>query len=71
MKFCLPLFSLTFSLILSISACAQQAPGRPDCSADEHRQFDFWVGNWVVTDKEGNVMGYNRIDLILNDCARA
>jgi hypothetical protein len=30
---------------------AQQAP--PGCTAPEYRQFDFWVGEWSVTDSSG------------------
>lgn len=70
MKFFLLFLSLvSSSSIFNSLAYAQQAPARPDCKSEPHRQFDFWVGNWVVTDKENNVVGYNRIDLILNNCA--
>lgn len=69
MKFFLLFFSLMISVVLHHQALAQQAPARPDCKSASHRQFDFWVGNWVVTDKDDNVVGYNRIDLILNSCA--
>lgn len=69
MKFFLLIFSLAFILTLSTNAFAQQVNKRPDCSSQYHRQFDFWAGDWVVTDKHGNIMGYNKIDLILNQCA--
>ena len=32
---------------------AQSKPAPPDCSAAEHRAFDFWVGEWTVTDSAG------------------
>lgn len=51
---------------MSLSACAQNTP--PDCQSVPHRQFDFWVGDWVVSDKDGNLQGYNTIELLLNDC---
>ena len=39
---------------------AQQRPA--PCTAPEHRQFDFWLGDWTVTDSAGKVtMGTNRI----------
>lgn len=47
---------------------AQQQPQRPDCSAAEHRQFDFWVGTWDVTAPNGNKAGENHISLILKNC---
>ena len=39
---------------------AWQAP--PGCTAPEHRQFDFWVGEWEVTDSGGTtVIGANSV----------
>lgn len=38
------------------------------CAADEHRQFDFWVGEWSVTQADGSVAGENSIQPILNGC---
>lgn len=46
----------------------QPAQQRPDCSAPEHRQFDFWVGEWAVTAPNGSKAGENRISLILKNC---
>ena len=40
---------------------AQQAPPAA-CTSDVHRQFDFWVGDWEVTDSAGRtVYGTNRV----------
>ncbi len=33
----------------------------PPCSAPEFRAFDFWVGDWRVTDADGNYVGDNTI----------
>lgn len=60
------LFNVLFLVFISMSAGAQQSV--PDCTSKAHRQFDFWVGNWVVKDKDGNLQGYNNIQLLLNDC---
>ena len=38
------------------------------CASPEHRQFDFWVGDWTVT-QAGKVAGSNRIERILDGCA--
>jgi hypothetical protein len=38
------------------------------CQAPEHRQFDFWVGEWSVT-QAGKAAGNNRIERILDGCA--
>ena len=52
---------------------ASQAPAAPTappaaCVAPEHRQFDFWIGDWDVRDAEGTIAGTNRIERILGGC---
>jgi hypothetical protein len=44
------------------------AGGSPGCAAPEHRQFDFWIGSWVVTEG-GAPAGRNRIEPDLKGCA--
>ena len=43
---------MPFTLALLLTALQATAPTPPpkpfDCSAPEHRQFDFWVGEWDV-----------------------
>lgn len=40
---------LLLALALQAPAPQASAPPKPfDCSAPEHRQFDFWVGEWDV-----------------------
>ena len=47
---------------------AQPTTPPPPCSAPEHRQFDFWVGDWDVLDPTGKKLGTNSITLTLNKC---
>jgi hypothetical protein len=47
---------------------ALPAQAKPACAAAAYRQFDFWVGDWTVTDPRGNVAGTNRIERILDGC---
>lgn len=55
--------------VLAGPVSAQDAPApTPPCSSDEHRQFDFWVGDWEVKNADGTAAGANRIEKILNDC---
>ena len=42
---------VVFVSALFSTAAAQQTP--PGCTTPEHRQFDFWIGNWTVTDSAG------------------
>lgn len=39
------------------------------CRYDERfREFDFWVGDWEVYSQEEELVGTNRVDLLLNEC---
>jgi len=46
------------------------APGAlpPGCGTPEHRQFDFWVGEWDVFAPDGKRVGGSSIRLILGGC---
>jgi len=56
------------ALVLLLAAAAADAADKP-CSAPEHRQFDFWIGEWRVTTPDGKHAGDNRIEKILDGCA--
>lgn len=50
-------------------AAPSPAPERPKpCTGPEHRQFDFWVGDWNVHGPKGRLAGTNRIESILGGC---
>ncbi len=59
-------------LIQSASGQSQNNPAQPQkppkpCSLPEHRQFDFWIGEWDVT-VSGKQAGTNSIQPILGNC---
>jgi hypothetical protein len=64
---------LALALAATPAAAARadaQTPPRPaqqDCSAAEHRQFDFWLGHWNVT-AGGKPAGTNHIESVMNGC---
>jgi hypothetical protein len=61
---------LTSFLIAVFAPLADaQLPAAAPCSAPEHRQFDFWIGEWEVTLATGQRAGTNRIERILGGCA--
>jgi hypothetical protein len=66
-------FLLLVVLLLPMSATAQEpetdlpAPANL-CGSKEHRQFDFWIGDWNVT-SNGQTAGTNSIHPIHNGCA--
>ena len=53
--------------VMFAGAAAAQAPP-PSCKAPEYRQFDFWLGTWTVTDRDGKLQGHNTIERILDGC---
>lgn len=62
------------SALSSRSASARFGAAAPQtaaagCDAEEHRQFDFWVGDWVVYNPDGSTAGSNTISLALDGCA--
>lgn len=53
----------------SLPASAQtQTPAPPACSAPEHRQFDFWLGEWNVHGPGGKLAGTNSIRREIGGC---
>jgi hypothetical protein len=40
----------------------------PPCASPEHRQFDFWVGDWNVKDPQGALQGTNLITREFGGC---
>ncbi len=60
-------------LVLGWTALAQDADSligqkKKPCTIAEHRQFDFWIGEWDVFDRAGNQIGTNRIEAKLGGC---
>lgn len=71
----LPVTALALSLAAGAvpSPVSSQAPAGASraaaCSRPEHRQFDFWIGEWDVTLPDGRPAGTNRIGAIHGGCA--
>ena len=71
------IFSLLFAMEANAQTPAAAAPPAPTvpaapqpapCTAAENRQFDFWIGDWDVTDPAGKAAGTNLIKPELNGC---
>jgi hypothetical protein len=54
----------------TFSQAAVPAAAPPACSGVEHRQFDFWLGEWTVMggQKGDQLQGHNRIERSNNGC---
>ena len=62
------LLATVLILAWSAVALAQDASQPAPCSSSQYRQFDFWLGEWKVTDKDGKLLGHNSITSILGGC---
>jgi hypothetical protein len=61
---CLTVIALVRAGVAPVSA-AEPAPG---CADARTRQFDFWIGQWRVTEN-GKLAGHNHIERVLGGCA--
>jgi hypothetical protein len=69
MKIRMATLAFAFTLLATAAIAQQETPQTdlPPCSAAEHRQFDFWLGEWEVT-MNGKAAGTNTITTILGGC---
>ena len=58
-------------IISNATVVAQASDAPPACATPEHRQFDFWVGDWQLTwegSESGQQRGTNRITERYDSC---
>ena len=64
----IPMLQAATLALAAVTAAGQTAPS--GCSAAVNRQFDFWVGEWSVTDlSSGKAAGQSRIERLYDGCA--
>ena len=71
--------SKTITLLLTVLAAAvfadnkpattSPAPTPPPCGGPEFRQFDFWIGTWLVRNAAGKEVGKSEITRVSGECA--
>ena len=70
--------AVAIALLLAASGYARAedkpaAPASPPapagCVAPEHRQFDFWLGDWTVRNPQGDIVGENHLTSLHKGCA--
>jgi len=55
-------------LLIGILFYSLSSVANKPCESEAFRQFDFWMGEWQVFTKDGNVAGTNTITPSLNGC---
>jgi len=53
-------------LIISVPMNAQNNPC--NCCTENHNEFDFWIGKWIVTNLDGSIAGDSIISKMQNNC---
>ena len=54
-------------LLSGLTTSGAATPPAP-CASPEHRQFDFWLGDWQVPTTDGGFAGFNRITSEYRGC---
>ena len=54
---------------LLLAACLLPSLGRAACPGPAFRQFDFWIGDWNVSDAGGKLIGRDRVERRYGGCA--
>ena len=52
-------------------ACLLPSVARAGCPDAVFRQFDFWLGDWNVSDAQGKLIGRDRVEKRYGGCALA
>ena len=60
--------AILLSLLLILNPGVVMSESK-SCTGPEHRQFDFWLGEWDVFDEAGELVGHNHIYPVLEGCA--
>jgi hypothetical protein len=63
-------FGIHARILAAFAACAVAltTTANAACTAPVYRQFDFWLGNWRVTNAAGKLLGYDRVTKRLGGC---
>lgn len=59
------LFGLSLFLLIPLAMPAQSECA---CCTEKHAEFNFWIGDWMVYDTIGNLIGENHIEHLEDRC---
>ena len=63
------LFCLGAFTVIALNHTSQAKPATPACTDQEFHHFDFWVGNWKVTNPQGDEVGISEVSRVSGGCA--
>ncbi|NMH86531.1 hypothetical protein [Flavivirga algicola] len=58
--------SILFVLFFSFANYAQETNCK--CCTEKYNEFDFWIGTWIVTNAEGELVGRDVVNKIRDNC---
>jgi hypothetical protein len=66
-----PLLAVVLAGIFFPGESSARPPASSKCATGEHRQFDFWAGDWDAygLDEGNKLVARARVDVILDGCA--
>ena len=59
---------ILFLIVLTLAVVRAAAQTPCSCCTPQHRQFDFWLGEWEVYDTTGTLVGHNNLVLMQDSC---
>jgi hypothetical protein len=59
--------AISFMLASALTLTGQNTNTPCACCTEEYKDFDFWIGDWVVY-TNGQMVGFNKITKIEGDC---
>lgn len=68
MKLIFTLLALSVMTFSSFGQTSTEVTQPCPCCWDEYRGFDFWIGDWNVTDTSGKILGTNLVTEIQGGC---
>lgn len=59
---------INFTLALALISSLAFSQSNCACCSSQHQSFNFWIGEWIVYDTLGNVVGENSVRALEDGC---
>ena len=61
-------YLLFLIILVSINYSIAQSENNCACCTEQHKAFDFWLGDWTVYNSNGDVVGSNKLVKLQDSC---